>query len=339
MFLPKTIALLELTGSGLVSNDKTVKNTLEFYWNNYPDEFKSFPIVNTNSELSKTIEFLEIYYKQGFRYFLGFGRSTIVAGVLEWFNNHPDAVGISTTSTAPILSVPKKIYRITANDDFLLESIITNLETSSIVYYFYDENELACLNVLEILENNQIISPKLKKFPIESDYSNLTVQNVNIFFENPNSSQSSLLYIFQREKYIDLYNQGLTFPGQQYDILGIQQPVILGNASIQLNNKYNITNFKGIETSLIWRKGLENLGPNNYSIVTLNCLNLLNTLVSNNQVNNINSHFSIVQFDQVSRDIIYPTFLVETFVSGVFKKNYLIIDDPILGTYQANFIV
>lgn len=336
-YLPKTIALLELSGNGLVANDIGVRDTLQYYWKNYR-EFKAFPIVNTNSELSKNLEYLEFYYQKGYRYFLGFCRSSILAGVLNWFNLHPDAVGISTTSTAPILNIPKKVFRVTANDDYILESVLPQLEASSTVFYLYNENELACLNILEILQNNPIIAPKLQTFPVQGDDSNLTVSNVQNFFQTTDSSQSTLVYIFRLEKYIQLYNEGLTFNGQQYDILGIQPPDITGEAAVQLNDKYNITNFKGTNTSIIWRNGYNTLGQNNYSIVTLNCLLLLNVLITQQDIENINSHFGVLEFDPVTRDILYPSFLVETFKNGEFKENYLNVNDPLLGKYQANFL-
>ncbi len=336
VYLSKTIALLELTGDGYTSNDIVVKNTFQFYWKNYNSEFKAFPIIDTKSDLNITLNLLENYYNNGYRYFVGFSRSTIVSGVLDWFNNHPEAIGISSTSTAPILNIPKKIYRMTPNDDYILNSVLPQLESSSKVYYIYTAGEVAMLNILSLLKSNPIISPKLITFAVNPDNSNLTVQNIENLFENPDESQSILLYLLDRPPYIDLYNQGLTFPGQQYDILGIQPPQIIGEAAIQLNNKYNVTAYKGTNTSIIWRDGYNSLGEDNYSIVSLNILNLLNTLVLKENVSNINSHFGILQFDPVSRDIIYPSFLVEILQNNQFINKYLIVNDPLLGTYNAN---
>jgi hypothetical protein len=194
------------------------------------------------------------------------------------------------------------------------------------------------LNILSLLESNPIIAPKLITFAVNPDSSNLTVQNIENLFENPDESQSIILYLLDRPPYIDLYNQGLTFPGQQYDVLGIQPPQFTGEASIQLNNKYNVTAYKGTNTSIIWRDGYDSLGQDNYSIVSLNILNLLNTTVLEENVNNINSHFGILQFDPVSRDIIYPSFLVEIFSNNQFINKYLIVNDPQLGSYIANFV-
>ena len=51
VYLPQTVALLELTG-GYSSNDTIVKKTLEYYWKNFNQEFKAFPIVDTRGEVS-----------------------------------------------------------------------------------------------------------------------------------------------------------------------------------------------------------------------------------------------------------------------------------------------
>ncbi len=337
MNLFTTIALLELT-DGFTSNDNSVKKTFEFYWNNYPSEFKSFPIVDTKGKIDLTLQYLEYYYNQGYRIFIGFSRSSILVGVLEWFNNHPDAIGFSTTSTLPLLNIPKKVFRMTPNDDYILDSVLTELETSTKVYYIYSEDEIAAKYILDKLKTNEMISPKLVDYGVKSDYSNLTVESIENLFEDPNETQTILLYVFDQDKYIDLYNEGLTFPGQQYNIQGIQPPVITGEAAKQLNNKYNVSAFKGTNTSIIWRKGYDTLGQNNYSNISLNILNLNNTLLFKENIENINSHFGILQFDPVSRDILYPSFLVEVFKDNKYNNKFLSVDDPILGKYQARFV-
>ena len=75
---------------------------------NYNSEFKAFPVINTEGNISKTILLLEKYYELGYRFFIGFLNSSTLSNVLDWFNMHPDAVGISPASTAPLLKIPKK---------------------------------------------------------------------------------------------------------------------------------------------------------------------------------------------------------------------------------------
>lgn len=107
----KTIALLELTGSYSIIDNATA-NTFKYYWDKkkYPSlPFKPFPIVNTGGLIDKTLILLDKYYAKGFRLFVGFNRSPILVNVLDWFNNHPDAIGISVNSIANSLAI-KKIF-------------------------------------------------------------------------------------------------------------------------------------------------------------------------------------------------------------------------------------
>ncbi len=334
-YLPRTIALLALNGD---IGNLNIQNTLEFYWKNYPKEFKAFPIVNTDGDIIKTIELLEKYYNLGYRFFMGFTSSTTVAAILDWFNMHPDAIGISPSSTALSLSIPKNIFRMTPTDNYILESVLPQLENSSKIYYIYSLNELAPLNILELLENNPIIKPKLILYGVKNDNSNLTLEDMQNLLQNSDSSQCVLLYLFTRRNYINLFNEGLTFAGQQYDIIGGVPPPIMGEAANQLSNKYNVSTYKGTNTSILWRIGYNTLGQTNYNTKVLNILNLLNTLVEKKNINNINSHFGILEFDPVTRDIIYPSFLVETFRDGKYNNTFLSVDDPDLGKYQAIFI-
>ncbi len=335
MSLPKTISLLALNGD---IGNQVVKNTLEFYWKNYPQEFKSFPIVNTEGSIVKTIELLDSFYKLGYRYFVGFTSSTTVAGVLDWFNLHPDAIGISPSSTATSLSVPKKFFRMAPTDNYILDSVTPQLEIATKIYYIYTEGEIAPLNILELLENNPSLESKLVPYPAKPDNSNLTVEDMQTLFENATSTDCVLLYLFNRRFYINLYNQGLTFSGNQYDIIGGVPPPITGEAANQLNSKYNVSTFKGTNTSIIWRDGYNTLGQTNYNTKVLNILNLLNTLVPRQNIDNINSHFGILEFDPVTSDLIYPSFLIETFTDGKYISSFLFVDSPLLGKYQANFI-
>jgi hypothetical protein len=257
-YLPKTIALLELTG-GFISNDVTVKNTFQYYWNNYSQEFLKFPIVDTGGNIDKTTKLLEKYYNLGYRYFVGFSRSTIVSAELEWFNMHADAIGISPTSTAPVLNIPKNIYRITATDNYIIEPILPKLYESQTVYYIYSEDEVATLNILFILENDNNIK-NLKTFAVNS--TNMTLENMKLFLDGSTEFDSIVLYIINnRDTYIDLYSKGLTFPGQQYDILGITSPIIPEGAVAELTNKYNIIVFKGVQTSKLWRSQSRSMMP------------------------------------------------------------------------------
>ncbi len=333
VYLEKTIALLELTG-GYSSNDLIVKKTFEFYWKNFKNDFQSFIIVDTGGSVTKTIDLLEKYYKMGYRYFFGFSRSTVLQGVLDWFNMHPDAIGISPTSTAPNLSIPKRIFRMTPTDNYILDPIYPHLYSASTVYYIYTDGEVAMTNVLNILQNN----PSITNLQALAITPSTPADVVHTFLNGSSSSDVIVTYLLDREPYIQYYTEGLTFDGQQYDILGIQPPKIPYNALDALIDKYNIVSFKGIATSELWRMGYNTLGEDQYSIVSLNSLHLINYLVYGEDIMDIDSHFGILQFDEITRDLIFPSFLVQTLTDyQVFSNNYLTVNDPLLGTFTANF--
>ena len=69
-----------------------------------------------------------------------------------------------------------------------------------------------------IIENTQV---DIKSYGVEKDNSNLTVDNLTIFFEGSTENDITILYIFNEQKYFDLFNENppLQFLGNQYDIL------------------------------------------------------------------------------------------------------------------------
>jgi hypothetical protein len=338
-YLPKTIALLELTG-GLKVNDNIIKKTLEYYWNNYPNEFKIFPIVDTKGDIEITIQYLEFFYNLGYRYFFACSRSAVIDETLEWFNNHPEAIGFSSISFNTELEIPKRVFRMSPVFTKVLSAISEELTNANAIYYLYTLGELGPESVKKYLEE------LLAKGEINQLYTygvtpeNLTVDNINNFFQSTNISDNDIVLftLVDRNSYIDLYNKGLTCPAQQYDFVVFQPAIITGEAAIQLNNKYNSILFAGTNTSILWRSGFESLGVNNYSVITLNVLNMLNSYVTKQNIENINSHFGVLQFDPVTKDIIYPSFLVLKFKDNKFNKQFISAEDPFLGKYQALFV-
>ncbi len=339
LFLPKTIALLELTG-GLIVNDTVVKNTLEFYWKNYPSEFKRFPIIDTKGDVNITLSLLTNYYNNGYRYFYGFSRSSMLDSVLDWFNNHPEAIGFSSTSTIPELAIPKKIFRMSPLFTSYLNVISEQLSNANAIYFLYTFGDLGPESQKKYLEK-LLSEGKIKAlYTYGVTSNNLTVNDVNNFFSNPQitSNDIVLFNIFERETYINLYNEGLTCPAPQYNFAPYQPAVITGEAANQLKDKYFSIIFANTNSSIIWRAGYNTLGVDNYSVVTLNVLNILNNLLTNQNIENINSHSAILQFDPVSRDILYSSFVIEKFNGTTYDIIYLYVEDPELGNYYANFV-
>ena len=111
-----------------------------------------------------------------------------------------------------------------------------------------------------LLENDPLTKDKLKSYPIIND-SSYNVLDLTNFLSGSTSNDIILLGIFQPTLYSDLYNQGLTFDGNQYTIVGIvlnvnefQEPC----ATI-LNEKYfNVDNVY-TNSSLLYRENLDYL--------------------------------------------------------------------------------
>ena len=143
----KTIALLELTSSPIEIPDNALAKTFKYYWDKkkYPSlPFNPFPIANTFGLLEKTLELLDKYYTKGFRIFIGFNRSQILEGVLKWFDNHPDAIGISVNSSTSSLAIKKNIYRINIDTKIAIkEQLLINIQEnpSLTIYCVYIKND------------------------------------------------------------------------------------------------------------------------------------------------------------------------------------------------------
>jgi hypothetical protein len=342
----KTVFLLNLTNTTNLS----IRNTLYYYWQNYPQEFIECPIVDTKGSLDTTLSLLDEYYGYGFKYFIGFQTSNIMSGVLSsnWFNFHPDAIGITPSANSNSLSVPKNIYRFLPDNSFIINSIDAQINSAINggynIYYIYTLDQIVCSDALRIL--NQTIGSYPNYRTLGTVFNDLNTPTIiqNFLNNPPNSVTSSsdvlIILLLNRSQYLSLYDVNLyavplTFPGQQYDLLASVNPVIPDGSQTALSNKYNVLLFKGVNTSILWRNGYVSLGSSNYSTVTLNILNLLNTFANNTLVDNINSHYGSLTFDPVTKDMLYPNILLQKFVSGVFNYTYLYVEDPYLGTYNA----
>ncbi len=344
----KAVFLLNLT----TTTNFSIKNTLNYYWQNYSQEFIECPIVDNKGSLEVTLQLLDEYYGYGFKYFIGFQTSTIMAGVLEsnWFNFHPDAIGISPSANSNSLNIPKNIYRFLPDNSFIINSINKQINDAinggHNIYYIYSLFELVCEDALRIL--NQTIgtySNYVTLGTIPSDFENPSIIQ-NFLNDAPNGVLTNndilITLIFDRGEYlylydVTLYTEPLTFQGQQYDILAALTPIIPAGSQAELTNKYNVSLFKGVDTSILWRNGYNFLGASNYSTVTLNILNLLNQFSNNQTPNNINSHYGSLIFNPVTKDIENPSILLQKYNGTTFININLYVKDPYLGVYTANF--
>jgi hypothetical protein len=331
----KTVFLLELTAGDILPIDNSFKNTLNYYWNTYPQEFTRCPIVDTQGSLEINLSLLNEYYNLGYRYFVGFTNSTIMSGVLDWFNFHSDATGMTIFGISTTLNIPKNIYRLLPNNTYRIK-YIPNLNTAPTVYYIYQEVTLSGVDIKNLLISEDLND--LRIFP--ANQSNMTLENIEEFL-NGSSVDDILITLlsFSRNDYINLYSEGLVFDGQQYDVTANQLPNIpSGTASNVLSGKLNMVTFNGINTSILWRNGYNSLGPSNYNISALNILNMLNQFSNDLVIDNVNSHYGPLIFNPVTKDIEYQSVLLQKYNGTDFINTTLNVNDPYLGNYTATFV-
>ncbi len=333
----KSIALLEFD----FDFDNTIRESIYYYWFQYPDLSK-FPIVNTEGSNSLTLKYLDKYYKEGYRIFLGFNRSSVLNYVLYWFENHPDAIGISLQSTANSLNIQKNIYRLAPDDSNIYQLLLPILNISPKVYYIYSENELACLDFLTLLQSHSTID--LYTYAVKSDLSNLTVSDLQTFFSSATSNDITILYLFNQQPYYDLYDSGLTFSGNQYDITSQNAPIILGSAKSILNDKLFLIQNIYPNTSYLWRKNADYLtlqketSSNSGSL--LNGMKMISYLEKYENILTFGSYLGILQFNSTTRDLLYPSYLTVVYkeIEDGFEKLNITFNDPLLGTFEATFV-
>lgn len=339
----KVIALLELTNSPASQQENLILQSINFYWLNDP-LLPKFPVIDTQGTLQKTIEALTKYYNLGYRIFFGMNRSTILEGVLMWFEYHPDAIGISLTSGASSLAVPKNIYRMVCDISTILTAIPTQIQNANNIYYIYTQNELITEDLLNVLQTNPTTSGKLRTYPVSGPYN---VSDIQTFFDtySPTSNDIVLLGLFDTDNYIQLYNSGLTFPGNQYTLVGTL-PLITsfsGTAGVVLDNKYFYVDGIFPNTSILWRKNLEVLIQKYSSFVSsgnlINTLILIEKLKKKECIKTLGSHLGVLQFNSVTKDLQFPSYVVFKYELSVndYVKSYVTFVDPLLGSFSATF--
>ena len=326
----KAIALLEFN-----SSDRT--RAAIYYYNATTTIFEPLTVLNTQADDARTLELLETNYNNGYRIFLGFERSTTLSYVLDWFNTHPDAVGISISSSAiSLATVEKNIYRLQPNDSFVIDSIDSELQQTidegGRIFYVYSKDELASEEIIPLL-NSKYGESNIILYPVNSDDSNLNQQSLYNFFittYNATSKDSIVAYLIlanQDQKYVDLFNSSLVVPSQQYDIVGIFANIDPQTTS--LNGLFNAVIFTNITSSELLNLGLEYLN-NNFTPNTLNALYMISAFVNNQNVLSLASYSSCLQFNQYN-DAKYGSLAVYKYNDYVYQYRYIYSKDPIYG--------
>ena len=347
--LYSTIFLLETTH---YTADNYTKQTLNYYWNEYPLDFNKYIIISSdidintgnnltdnNNIIENNIAYLDKYYKLGCRVFIGMSRSTILSGVLPWFNLHPDVIGISLSSSSISLNIPKSIYRLQSPDSVMIDSINIQLINATKIYYIYSDPEDASLSLLNYLISlygtNKIIT-----FPVDTN-SKLTKTNIQTYFSDFTNTDISIMYLFngtEQETYINLFDSNYCLPIITYDIANSGIPLINTTTQVAIVNKYNYLSYQSLSTSKFFNEGLTNMGSSFINMVP-NCLLMINNKSNNLTINNLNtisSHNSVLQFNQ-NNDLKYYSLLnqIYKFSNSSYSliNSFMYFNDPIIGSY------
>ncbi len=345
----KTIALLELTGLGEEVYDIPLKKTFEYYFAN-SNQFKKFPIVNTNSSLKKTLELLDYYYIAGYRIFIGFSDSNILKGVLPWFNNHPKAIGISPDSTTSKLEMPKNIYRLTPPETNLIEEIESEFTefflSRRYIFYVYSVGEIDTESILELLlSEGSPVKDKIVPIPINPDSSN--INDVQTIYKEKDYSpfrDVAIDYLIignQRENFIKLFLPSF-IPVPTFDISLETFPWFYDDIhkSVWNNLYYSFQNIN-LSTSPLWRKAYNELPYYEFNTIALDVLQLNNTLKTKNNVEEISNYAFVQQFDK-NKDTIYFSYSGFKYTFNLITKtekwipDSIYVKDPIFGTFYKS---
>ncbi len=339
----KTIALLELSGEGVVTYDGNLKLTFEYYFKN-SKQFKPFPIIDTTSTLNKTLQLLDYYYIVGYRIFIGFSRSTILNGVKTWFDNHPGAIGISPNSTSPTLDIPKNIYRLSPSDSNILANIQLSpfILQKTYIFYIYSEGEIAAETVLALLTSpTSPLKDKIVPIPIKPDSSNINdVQTIYKSYDYNAVDFAAIDYLYvgsQREDFINLFSFSFN-PVPTFDISLNSFPLFNDSVKIVWSNFYYAFQNINVSTSPLWRQGYNALTSYNYNTVGLNALQLNNFLRTKSNVEELSNYSFVQEFDQ-NKDTIYFSYSnffynFNPITSGEdWVPSSIFVKDPIFGTF------
>ena len=72
-----------------------------------------------------------------------------------------------------------------------------------------------------------------------------------------------------------------------------------------------------------------------------NALSMINYLLKGKSIELLGAYSGVLQFDLITKDILYPSYLKRVYNKNVdnFVKSSIIFDDPLLGKFEAQFII
>lgn len=302
--------------------DQPIIKTLNYYFDTVP-RFVRFPIVNSEGKTDKLISLLDEYYDKGFRYFLTATLTPTLISVIDWFNFHPEAQGVSSASRLFSLSIPKSIFRMQYPN--LMETtsreIVGNNYDS--IFYIYNTNQNTAYwnTYLSDLCNERGLpyySWPVSNISIITDtnFVNDKMAEINSIIEQNGYNNASVtvgLVNFQ-DAYYNKFVFGITPTLNKatcYNINVFIPKINEINAQTYfLNVPLYAQTVGNLGSSPLWRKGETDLGVANFSQSTLNAIELLYKLdIANGYSSEIGAYSDSLIFNIITRDQIYESYV------------------------------
>ena len=329
--------------------DQSILKTFNYYWDKYPDLYQRIQVLFTDVDengnqimdyskiIENNIKYLNEYYNKGYRLFIGFDISNVLAGVLPWFENTGlEAQGISPSSTADSLNIIKPVYRLEVGKNRILKYLLSSfLNDASKIYYVYSEGGLTPEGTLLYLKINY--PDKLIPYPVKPDSSNLTLSNIKELYKDADEKSLTIQLIYintQQSDFVNLFNDSYPMPTITYDLYTSIKPIINESSKNALVNKYKPLDNISFSTSQLYRDGLYTL-KNNFFPSVPNSLLLINCICLQQNINSLPSDNSILEFNE-DNDVKYFTSLILVYSKDdkgnyYYKEDFYSVYDPIVG--------
>ena len=255
---------------------------------------------------------------------------------MNWFKQHPDAVGISARSTAYSLSVRKNIYRMTPIEEGIRIALETDIKKDPMlkIYYIYQKDDVYSSDFLNSFKKIQSISSRL----IVCEFSNTVTSNqLNLYLKNSKPNDRIINGLVNIDFFEPFKAQEYKVEPYIYDNIGSKHPEFNQNQSNNLTGKYSYFSYKGVNTSYLWRKGSEYLKSKNknFSPLALDVLQVNHSLRNKKNPNYLTGHSGVLQFDSVTKDRLYYSVTREDFKNNQWIVSSLIFNDPTLNEFVS----
>ena len=304
------------------------------YWYLNPD-FIKFPMLDYKGDIQLALELLETYYNLGYRIFINaFFSDDILLYYLDWFKNHPDAIGINDSSISPLLAVPKNFYRIVPVLN-QADNFFKYINPSRYIYYIYAPGPTSDFYVQYM--SDLYGADRLKLYPVDS-IDQLTIPLLQQFLIDSNDQDVICLYLRPEwyTTYYDLYNGDLNFLGNQLLFVGAGTdfaPITGDIAQTKLNFKLFLSTPSFSNTQPLFNSNSFDGNSN------INVFLLLKKFEFQLSLDTTPSYVNILQFNEFN-DLKYFSNTIQQYQKDpdFFIDISIFIKDPLLGTFYADII-